>query len=98
MVDPKIFLLIANSLTFYVLFNAKFSQKLNPNPRPVPTRAAIQHGNYFKSLGWTTSTKEIVEKKVRDITFMRKLFLKNQLGVSVKANKLQKHFRRQVDM
>jgi hypothetical protein len=71
---------------------------LNPNPRPVPPRSAIQHGNYFKALGWTTSNKEIVEKKVRDITFMRKMFLKNQLGVSVKANKLQKHFRRQVDM
>ncbi|EFX85155.1 putative zinc finger protein [Daphnia pulex] len=78
--------------------NRYYRQKLNPNPRPVPTRAAIQHGNYFKALGWTTSTKEIVEKKVRDITFMRKMFLKNQLGVSVKANKLQKHFRRQVDM
>nr|SVE78865.1 EOG090X06E3 [Daphnia lumholtzi] len=78
--------------------NRYYRQKLNPFPRPVPTRPAIQHGNYFKALGWTTSTKEIVEKKVRDITFMRKMFLKNQLGVSVKANKLQKHFRRQVDM
>nr|SVE75129.1 EOG090X06E3 [Daphnia dolichocephala] len=78
--------------------NRYYRQKLNPNPRPIPTRSAIQHGNYFKALGWTTSTREIVQKKVRDITFMRKMFLKNQLGVSVKANKLQKHFRRQVDM
>nr|CAG4650978.1 EOG090X06E3 [Simocephalus serrulatus]SVE94242.1 EOG090X06E3 [Simocephalus serrulatus] len=77
--------------------NRYYRQKLNPNPRPIPSRSAIQCGNYFKALGWTSSTKEIVEKKARDITFMRKMFLKHQLGVSVKANKLQKHFRRQVD-
>nr|CAG4637013.1 EOG090X06E3 [Ceriodaphnia reticulata]SVE72941.1 EOG090X06E3 [Ceriodaphnia reticulata] len=77
--------------------NRYYRQKLNINPRPVPSRSAIQCGNYFKALGWTSSTKEIVEKKARDITFMRKMFSKHQLNVSVKANKLQKHFRRQVD-
>nr|CAG4643210.1 EOG090X06E3 [Ilyocryptus agilis] len=74
-----------------------YRQKLNPNPRPPQPRTAIQYGNRFKALGWTSSTKEIVERKAKDITFMRKMLLKTQLGVSVKANKLQKHFRRQVD-
>lgn len=74
-------------------------QKLNPNPRPRPTKGAIQYGNYFKALGWNSGTsKEVVERKIRDMTFMRKVYAKNQLGVSTRKNLLQmKHFRRQVD-
>nr|CAG4641698.1 EOG090X06E3 [Eurycercus lamellatus] len=77
--------------------NRYYRQKLNPNPRPAPSRTAVQYSNHFKALGWTSSTREIVERKAKDMTFMRKMFLKHQLNVSVKANKLQKHFRRQVD-
>jgi len=75
--------------------NRYYRQKLSSNPKAAPSRSAIHYGNHFKALGWSTSTKEIVERKARDMTFMRKHFLKNQLGVSVKANKLQKHFRLQ---
>lgn len=75
--------------------NRYYRQKLAINPRPAPSRSAIHYGNHFKALGWTTSTKEIVERKARDMTYMRKIMKKNQLGVSVKANKLQKHFRLQ---
>nr|CAG4646263.1 EOG090X06E3 [Macrothrix elegans] len=80
------------------LLSRYYRQKLNPNPRPAPTkRTAIQYGNYFKALGWTSSTKEIMERKAKDLKFMRKVLSKNQLNLSVKANKLQKHFRNQVD-
>lgn len=75
--------------------NRYFRQKLSNNPKPAPSRSAIHYGNHFKALGWSTSTREIVERKARDMTYMRKMLKKNQLGISVKANKLQKHFRLQ---
>nr|CAG4638452.1 EOG090X06E3 [Cyclestheria hislopi] len=73
-----------------------YRQKLNPNPRPAPARNALQYAN-FRALGWTSSSKDVIEKKARDISFMRKVFSKHQLNLSLKANKLQKHFRQQVD-
>jgi len=75
--------------------NRYYRQKLSYNPKPAPSRSAIHYGNHFKALGWSTSTREIVERKARDMTYMRKVLKKNELGVSVKANKLQKHFRLQ---
>nr|CAG4651826.1 EOG090X06E3 [Triops cancriformis] len=73
-----------------------YKQKLDPNPRPVPR--AIPSALYqFKALGWNTSTKESVERKARDIKFMRSVISKHQMQLGLKANKLQKHFRRQVD-
>nr|CAG4643960.1 EOG090X06E3 [Lepidurus arcticus] len=73
-----------------------YKQKLDPNPRPVP-RALPSALYQFKALGWTTSSKETVERKARDIKFMRNVISKHQMQLGIKANKLQHHFRRQVD-
>nr|CAG4640863.1 EOG090X06E3 [Eulimnadia texana] len=75
-----------------------YRQKLNLNPRPpVLKRTGLPFAAQYKALGWTSSTKEIIEKKARDMRFMQRVFSKHQVNLSVKANKLQKHFRQQVD-
>jgi hypothetical protein len=75
-----------------------FRQKLNPTPRPRPSRSAIQSSSHFKAIGWNAaSSREVVERKVKDMTFMRKVVSRYQMKLGVDANKLQKHFRRQVD-
>nr|CAG4650156.1 EOG090X06E3 [Sida crystallina] len=75
-----------------------YRQKLNPVARPA-SRSAIQHGNYFKAIGWnSSSSREVVERKVRDMRFMKKVLARRQLHVSINANRINmKHFRRQVD-
>ncbi|CAG0883635.1 unnamed protein product [Cyprideis torosa] len=47
----------------------------------------------YKALGYSGSQLEVVQKKARDLHFMRKSLAKSYVTLGVKANKLQKHFR-----
>nr|CAG4645531.1 EOG090X06E3 [Lynceus sp. MCZ IZ 141354] len=76
-----------------------YRQKLNPNPAPAPRpRRAVTNFMQYRALGWTsTSSKEIIERKARDMKFMRKVFSKHYMNLGIKANRLQQHYRPQVD-
>ena len=90
---------LGSDLTCRSAFVVVYRQKLNSEARPrAGSRPALQHGNLFKTIGWDgASSRDVVAKKVRDTAFMRRLVTRHQLGLSVKANKLQKHYRPQVD-
>lgn len=51
----------------------------------------------YRALGWTETDKEIVARKAKDIRYMRAAQSKMAMRLGVKANKLQKHFRPQVN-
>jgi len=51
----------------------------------------------YRSLGWTgcTTNKAQATQRAKDIRFWKKFEAKNQLRLGVKANKLQRYFKRQ---
>ncbi|KAL1138959.1 hypothetical protein AAG570_009021 [Ranatra chinensis] len=51
----------------------------------------------YRSLGWTDTDRETARRKERDIQFIRRVQMKYATKLGVKANKLQKHFRPQVN-
>jgi pre-60S factor REI1 len=77
-----------------------YKQSVNPN-------AVVLHSSStkklhkvlacYRSLGWTEAKQEEVAKKARDIHYMKRMKAKFNLSLGVKANKLQKHFRPQVN-
>ncbi|XP_043503965.1 zinc finger protein 622 [Polistes fuscatus] len=76
-----------------------YKQSLNPN-----RSNAISKNNklrniisQYRALGWTDTKKEIAVKKARDIKFMQRIQAKYNLKLNLKANKLQQHFRQQVN-
>ncbi|KAF7389905.1 hypothetical protein HZH68_011762 [Vespula germanica] len=76
-----------------------YKQSLNPN-RAVAMSKNDKLRNVisqYKALGWTDTKKEIAIKKARDIKFMQKIQAKYTLKLNLKANKLQQHFRPQVN-
>lgn len=50
----------------------------------------------YKALGWTGTTTVAAKQKAKDISYMRQLRSRRDLHLSMKANKLQPHFRPQV--
>lgn len=51
----------------------------------------------YRILGWTETQKEVAIKKARDIKFMQRVQSKYSLKLQQKANKMQHHFRQQVN-
>ncbi|XP_076752094.1 cytoplasmic 60S subunit biogenesis factor ZNF622 [Xylocopa sonorina] len=51
----------------------------------------------YRALGWTETQKEAAIKKARDIKYMQRIQAKYSTQLQFKANKLQKHFRPQVN-
>ncbi|CAB3363157.1 Hypothetical predicted protein [Cloeon dipterum] len=72
-----------------------YRQNLNPNGALLPVKP--KHFARYKAIGYTESTKEAILKKSRDIQYMRRVQSKMSMKVGVKANKLQPHFRAQVN-
>lgn len=76
-----------------------YKQSLNPN-RAVAISKNDKLRNVilqFKALGCVDTKKEIAIKKARDIKFMQRIQAKYNLKLNLKANKLQQHFRPQVN-
>lgn len=76
-----------------------YKQRLNPNRMLAPKKSDKKLHKVlaeYRSLGWTTAQQEAVAKKARDIHYMKRQQSKWSMKLSLKANKLQKHFRDQV--
>ncbi|XP_046421082.1 zinc finger protein 622 [Neodiprion fabricii] len=76
-----------------------YKQSLDPNralalPKRDKLRAVLTQ---YRALGWTDTQKEAVIKKARDIKYMQKVQARYSTQLQFKANKLQKHFRQQVN-
>ncbi|XP_055380006.1 cytoplasmic 60S subunit biogenesis factor ZNF622 [Condylostylus longicornis] len=77
-----------------------YKQRLNPN------RAVTIHKNdkklhkvllQYRALGWTKTEQELAAKKARDIHMMKRIQSKWAMKLGCKNNKLQKHFRAQIN-
>ncbi|KAJ8683845.1 hypothetical protein QAD02_019637 [Eretmocerus hayati] len=76
-----------------------YKQSLNPNralavPKSEKLRKVL---SMYRSLGWTETQVEAAKQKAMDIKYMRRIQQKYSTKLSCKANKLQTHFRQQVN-
>lgn len=76
-----------------------YKQNLNPNRALAISKSKKLRKvlSQYKALGWTETQREVVMKKVRDIRYMQRIQAKYSTQLQFKANKLQKHFRPQVN-
>lgn len=78
-----------------------YKQRLNPSRALVPKDKSSKRLHKvlaeYRSLGWTTTQQVAAAKKARDIHHMKRQYQKWSMQLGTKANKLQKHFRPQVD-
>lgn len=76
-----------------------YKQNLNPNRALAVSKSTKLRKvlSQYKALGWTETQKEMAVKKARDIKYMQRVQAKYSTQLQVKANKLQKHFRPQVN-
>ncbi|XP_031626788.1 zinc finger protein 622 [Contarinia nasturtii] len=75
-----------------------YKQRLNPNRALVPKNKKLHKVlSEYRALGWTTTQQAAAAKKARDIHHMKRQYQKWSQKLGVKANKLQRHFRPQVD-
>jgi pre-60S factor REI1 len=77
-----------------------YKQRLNPN-RAVVIKKQDRNLHRvlaeYRSLGWTSMHQEAAQKKARDIHVMKRIQAKLWAQVGCKANKLQQHYRPQVN-
>lgn len=76
-----------------------YKQSLDPNralaiPKNEKLRKVLC---MYRALGWTETQKEAVKQKAMDIKYMQRIQQKYSTKLSFKANKLQCHFRQQVN-
>ncbi|XP_017889303.1 zinc finger protein 622 [Ceratina calcarata] len=76
-----------------------YKQNLNPNRALAVSKSTKLRKvlSQYKALGWTETQKESAVKKARDIKYMQRVQAKYSTQLQIKANKLQKHFRPQVN-
>lgn len=77
-----------------------YKQRLNPNRALVHKKSDKKLHKVlaeYRSLGWTTSEQQAAVRKAKDIHFMKRTQNKWQMKLSCKANKLQHHYREQVN-
>jgi pre-60S factor REI1 len=77
-----------------------YKQRINPNRALVPKKSDKRLHKVlaeYRALGWTSLQTEAAAKKARDIHAMKRTQSKLYAQVGIKANKLQKHFRPQVN-
>ncbi|EFN82475.1 Zinc finger protein 622 [Harpegnathos saltator] len=75
-----------------------YKQKLNPNST---VDLSVSHKMrkmllQYRSLGWTNTKRQEVVRKARDIKYMQRLQARYATQLQFKANKLQRHFRKQM--
>lgn len=75
-----------------------YKQRLNPNRALVPKNKKLHKVlSEYRALGWTTTQQTAAAKKARDIHHMKRQYQKWSQKLGVRANKLQRYFRPQVD-
>lgn len=76
-----------------------YKQNLNPNRAVAVSKSTKLRKilSQYRALGWQETQKEAVVKKARDIKYMERVQAKYSTQLQFKANKLQKHFRPQVN-
>jgi len=77
-----------------------YKQRLNPNRAVVVKKSdkKLHHVlSQYRALGWTTSQQESVARKARDIHTMKRTQARLYSQLGIKANKLQHHYREQVN-
>lgn len=77
-----------------------YKQRLNPQRALVPSKGNKKLHRVlaeYRSLGWTQTQQVAAAKKARDIHMMKRQYQKWNMKLGIKANKLQRHFRQQVD-
>uniref|UniRef100_A0A182KCF9 C2H2-type domain-containing protein n=1 Tax=Anopheles christyi TaxID=43041 RepID=A0A182KCF9_9DIPT len=77
-----------------------YKQRINPN-RAVVVKKSTQRLHkvlaQYRSLGWTSTQQEAAARNARDMHVMKRQQAKLMQKVGVKANKLQTHYRPQVN-
>jgi pre-60S factor REI1 len=77
-----------------------YKQRINPN-RAVVLKKSDRKLHHvlaqYRALGWTATQQESIARKARDIHLMKRTQAKLYMQVGYKANKLQQHFRAQVN-
>lgn len=77
-----------------------YKQSIDPN------RAVVVSNNskklhkvlaQYRSLGWSATQQDAAAKKARDIHYMKRLQSKYNMKLGMLGNKLQKHYRQQVN-
>lgn len=76
-----------------------YKQNLNPNRAFAVPKSEKLHKLLlqYRALGWTETQKESAIKKARDIKYMQRIQAKYSMQLQLKANKLQRYFRPQVN-
>ncbi|KAK9512505.1 hypothetical protein O3M35_000913 [Rhynocoris fuscipes] len=75
-----------------------YKQHFSPNQIVTTNKSKINKVlSSYRALGWTTTDKIAAEKKAKDIKYMKMIQNKYFMKLGVKSNKLQKHFRPQVN-
>lgn len=78
-----------------------YKQRLNPKRALVKTDKSSKRLHRvlaeYRSLGWTQTQQAAAAKKAKDIHHMKRQYQKWNMKLGVRANKLQRHFRQQVD-
>ncbi|XP_063217860.1 cytoplasmic 60S subunit biogenesis factor ZNF622 [Bacillus rossius redtenbacheri] len=74
-----------------------YRQSLNPNRPGTHQKKLHRLLVQYRALGWRESQKEIVARKARDMDYMKRIKSKYFTQLGVKNNKMQKHFRAQVN-
>lgn len=77
-----------------------YKQRLNPTRTLVHKKTDKKLHKVlaeYRSLGWTATQQVAAAKKARDIHFMKRQQSRWTMMLGVKANKLQTHFRQQVN-
>uniref|UniRef100_A0A0K8TMN5 Putative c2h2-type zn-finger protein n=1 Tax=Tabanus bromius TaxID=304241 RepID=A0A0K8TMN5_TABBR len=77
-----------------------YKQRLNPNRALVPAKSNRKLHKVlaqYRALGWSSTQQEAAARKARDIHFMKRVQSKWAQKLGVKANKLQTHYRPQVN-
>ncbi|XP_065207901.1 cytoplasmic 60S subunit biogenesis factor ZNF622 [Planococcus citri] len=82
------------SLIRYFRQNPIIARKKLPHVKETKIQKLINH---YRVLGWSPTQKEQIKKKVKDIKYINFIQSKYETKLRVKANKLQTHFRQQVD-
>ncbi|CAD7086897.1 unnamed protein product [Hermetia illucens] len=77
-----------------------YKQRLNPNRALTVSKSNKKLHKVlseYRSLGWTATQQEAAARKARDIHLMKRVQAKWMMKLGTKANKLQRHFRQQVN-
>lgn len=78
-----------------------YKQRLNPARALVPVSKANKRLHRvlaeYRAIGWTHTQQAAAAQKARDIHHMKRTYKHWYMRLGVKGNKLQRHFRLQVD-